>query len=326
MTTSPLTAEDYCDQAQTCLSAKDLPAAMAIYEKVIEHFPDHVGAHEALAAICFALKDNSRAVELFKRMVALAPQRTDALVNLGAAYNRIGNFNDAVRSLRQALARNRKCAEAYYNLGFAERALGQLSMAIAAFKEAIQINPEMWEAYINLGLTQLALNSPAQAVQSFERALRLRPESRTAREGLIAARHKAEHAKQAISPFGRLVDMDKIAKRDSENEEHAYFMSSEERMLDRQTSHQIAMGIEQSSAVLMKTLREELLPAIQSLAHHINEPDPANWCEHFEGLMQSRSRLQHIVSIVASRISALQAHEDALTRGGEGRSNSASLP
>lgn len=314
MTTSPLSADEYCAQARACLAAKDIPAAIAHYEQAIEFYPDHVTAFESLAAVCFARKENARAVELFKRVVALNPQKVDALVNLGAAYNRIGNFQEAIRSLRHALARDRKCAAAYYNLGFAERSHGQLSMAVSAFKEAIRLNPEMWEAYINLGQTLLAMKSPAQAAPHFERALQIRPESRTAREGLIAARNAVDLAKHAISPFGRLVNMDEIEKRNAQENQHTTAMTAEERMHDRQTAHQLAQEIQQSSTVLLNTIRDELLPAIQALAHHLNESDPRNWCPHFELLMQSKSRFLHIMSIVNSRTSALQAHEEAVQR------------
>lgn len=310
MTSAEPSADDLCHQARGRLAERDFAAAIELFETAILQDPDHIAAHEGLAAICFAKKDHARAVELFKRVVALDPRRVEPLVNLGAAYNRQGDFANAIKMLRMAVGRDRRCAAAYYNLGFAQRNAQQPGLAVSAFKEAIRLEPEMWEAYVNLGQTLLEMKNPNQAALNFERAVQLRPESARARQGLLTARSQIDSLKNAISPFGRLVDMEDVARQNRKDSARIRALSPEQRFDDRMQTHQFAREIEQCSSLLLSQLRQELSPAILSLSRLINDPTPAAWRTGIESLQLSHQRFQKMLQIVSLKVGHLREHDD----------------
>ncbi|WP_437230044.1 tetratricopeptide repeat protein [Planctomicrobium sp. SH661] len=313
MTTAEPSVDELCSQARKCISERDVDAAVELYETAIRKNPDHIAAHEGLAAICFARKEHDRAVELFKRVVKLDPKRIEPLVNLGAAYNRKGNYAEAIKTLRLAVSRDRHCATAYYNLGFAQRNAHQLSLAVSAFKESIRLEPGMWEAYINLGQILLEMKNPSQAALNFERALQLRPESVRAREGLIAARNRIDEAKTAISPFGRLVDMEEVARQNA-TDHKVQVLSAEQRLKDRVEVHRLAREMEQCAGIYLNQLKNELSPAILAMSRLINDQDPNSWGHGFEVLQAATERFQKMTGIIAVKLGELQSHEETIRK------------
>lgn len=315
MTPSAPSVDDLCEQAKVCLKQRDVSGALARFEEAIARNPDHIPAHEGLAAVCFARKDYDRAAELFRRLVALDPKRVEPLVNLGAVYNRQGNFQEAIKTLRTALARDRRCVEAYYNLGFAQRGNQQLSMAVSAYKEAIRLSPEMAEAYVSLGQVLLEMGNTTQAVLNFERALQLKPGIERARQGLNLARSRIEEAKKAQSPFGRLVDIEEVGRQNARSNQKLRELTPQERFEDRREVHRLAKESEQYSVAFFNQAKNELGPAVLSLARVVTEEeDPAAWVRDVEALSRAFERFQKFSKLLSRKLDELQAHEDFIAK------------
>ena len=304
-------ADSLCDQARACLKNRDVKGASTYYEQAIEADQRHVAAHEGLATVYFLIHDYDRAAELFLRVTRLDPRRAQPLINLGAVQNKQGEYAAAVKTLRQALAKDRRCAEAYYNLGIAQRGLNQLSMAVSAYKEAIRLEPEMAEAYTNLGNVLIEMGNHTQARLNFERALSIRPDFEKARRGIQVASEKADDVKRSISPFGRLVDMEEVERRNAEGRKQLRHLTPQERYQDRSEVHRLSKEAEQKAAVLLNQIRSELHQSLLELSRTSTESDdPRTWARELDRFEKSFERFQELSSALFSKTDEIRTHEE----------------
>lgn len=261
-----------CQQARECVQRREMPQAVAAYEQALALSGTDPRPHEGLATIGFLTGDYNRAETHFKRLAQLDPRRADALINLACVYNRKQDFASAVKTLQQALSRNRKSAEAYYNLGIAHRGLNQLSMAVSAYKEAIRLAPEMAEAFQNLGNVYVEMGNLQQAQLNFHRALEINPRFEKARRGLEAAQQRVDQQTQVASPFGRLVDVAGMERR-QEAGPGLRQQTSSERFADCAAVLQIGTAFANAGEALLGQLREELSPGLLGISHAFAQED-----------------------------------------------------
>jgi tetratricopeptide (TPR) repeat protein len=251
-------------EARQCLRSGEGERAIDLLRQAVAADPDRPELHEALAAAYFRGGEYEKAIEHFQSVSRLNPREMRTDINLGAVYNRMGRFNDAVASLRRGIQRDRKCSDGYYNIGMAYRGLNQLSMAVSAYREAIRLKPDMVEAHLNLANVYVDMGNYQQAILHYKKALDLRPGFERAERGLIEAEKGRERAKQAISPFGRLVNEEQLARAGASAP--ARELSDQERLEDRHQVRQLSTEITADTAQLLDCLRRELEPALMTLA------------------------------------------------------------
>lgn len=306
-------ATQLCDAAKAAIKQRDATQAIALYEQAIAADPRNVAAHEGLAFVCFMTRQLDRAAELFLRVTRLDPRRVEPLINLGAVHNRQEDFAGAARVLRQALTKDRRNADAYYNLALAYRGQKQLSMAVNAYKEAIRLRPEMIEAHANLGNTLLEMKNNAQAVLAFERALSIDPTFKRAQVGLARAQDKTAEAKKAISPFGRLVDMERLEENKARHERQYRELSRKESFLDRDVVHRLAKESEQLAVGLLTQIRDELEVAVLSVSRTVSENREVHeWHREAGQFEVAVERFQHLQQVLFAKSTELSKHEQSL--------------
>jgi tetratricopeptide (TPR) repeat protein len=198
--------EALCNLARECLQLQQVKQAKELYDKAVGVDVDCVDGHEGLAAIAFLAGDFLTTAGHYVKLTLLQPMEARHHTNLGATYNRLREFPKAVDSLRKAIQRDKRSAEAYYNLGIAQRKLKQWQMAISAYREAARLNPKMAEAYQNLANVYIDTANLPMAIINFRKALEIRPDFEKARIGLMKAEAASNSAKEAVNPFGRLVN------------------------------------------------------------------------------------------------------------------------
>src|SRR5262249_40778375 len=143
-----------------------------------------------------------------------------------------------------------------YNLGIAYKGLNQLAMAVSAYREALKLDPQMVDAHTNLANVFVEQGNLTQAVNHYRTALEIRPGFSRAQRGLEAAQEAAVAAKDAVSPFGRLVDKD--APNRGAAAAFSRKMSDEERSHDRHAISQMCPGLDAAAAALNQHLKEDL--------------------------------------------------------------------
>ena len=314
--TTPQEVENLLGQAKASVRQKDYDSAVQQYQGVLAFDERNVAAHEGLATIAFMSKDYDQAIEHFKRVTQIDPRRANALINLGAVYNRKEDYNNAVQTLRKALAKDRKSPEAYYNLGIAHRGLKQWSMAVSAYKEAIRLRADMAEAYQNLANVFLEMGNTHQAILHYQRALEIRPEFDRAIRGLERARNAKRVSDEAISPFGRLVDMDKVKKAGESSASRK--MTDQERYEDRSTLHANAKVTQQSAQTVLECMQEQLEPRLQEFTRAFNQSrDARGYWDEFQLLTESLQEFEELVDEFTSATDKLRDHENEIAKSAQ---------
>jgi tetratricopeptide (TPR) repeat protein len=295
-------------RARKSLKQGDLQQAVELFEQIIVQSPGSIPAHEGLAAAAFIRRDYDKAIDIYRQVLKLDPRRAQPLINIGAVQNRKGEFQQATKSLRQALTKDRKSAEAYYNLGIAHKGLNQLSMAVSAYREAIRLSPEMPEAYLNLANVYTEMGNLQQAIANYRRALELKPDFERAKRGLEHAQNIATQAKRSASPFGRLVRIEeaKVAQEESP----ARVLTPQERFEDRLEVHARAKELERIAMGVLNQLRDELEPALRSLAHEFMQNDGRyTFVDEFGVFQRAFAAFQQHVKKLEHSSNLLRAHE-----------------
>jgi predicted TPR repeat methyltransferase len=163
----------------------DLPAAGALYERVLQAAPEYPDALHFYGLLQYHQDRPAEAEKYLRRAIALAPGYADPYNNLGNilkelgrpaeaevfyrkhlelrpgsadAYNNLGislkdqgRHDEAVLAYRKALARAPQSANVHHNLANALKKLGQFDAALAEYRRAIALDLRHIEAHVNLG-------------------------------------------------------------------------------------------------------------------------------------------------------------------------------
>ena len=304
--------DELAKQARGSLRKGETARAIELFEQALTIDADRADLHEGLAAAHYQAKNYEEAIKHFEAVGRLRPTEAKADINIGAIYNLLHRYHDAVKSLRRGLAKDRKCSLAYYNLGTAYRGMGQLSMAVSAYREAVRFQPEMAEAHLNLGSVYLKMGSHYQAIQHFKRALELRPGFDRAERGLIEAERAREQAKQAVSPFGRLVDENQPAA--AQTPRLSRPLSEVERLKDRKTLLALCEQAEAEAQRLLECLRRELEPQMLALlrAATRTEGSRAALEEAHPAFRAAVGDCRQIRKALKDKMNQLRAHEERI--------------
>jgi len=202
--------KDMFIEAQRHHQGGRLAEAEAIYRRILDGNPDHVGALHYFGVVAcqhadYAVAEASigRALVLapnyaeahnslgnlfkvkgaldkarlsYERALALKPDNAEAHSNLGAILQAEGKPDDAMTCYQRALALKPRQPDTHVNLGNLFQAQGQLEEAVACYHRALEINPDHIEALSNLGTALQAQAKLDEAAESFQRALALRPD------------------------------------------------------------------------------------------------------------------------------------------------------
>lgn len=262
-----------CKLARECLQMDQAKQAKELYDKAVEADIDSAEAHDGLAMIALMDSDYPAAITHFVKLTLLQPMEARHYTNLGAIYNRMGDYPKAVDVLRKAIQRDKRGSEAYFNLGIAQRKLKQWQMAISAYREAARLNPKMAEAYQNLGNVYVDMGNLPLAIMNFKKALEIRPEFERARVALQKAEAASNSAKEAVNPFGRLVDAQ--SHQVGTKTQFVRELTDAERYDDRHEIKHIADEIEKLSKGCLEFLKLKLEPTILELQRTMAEGSSA---------------------------------------------------
>lgn len=309
---SEVDVDAICKLARNCLQLQQFKQAKELYDSAIEANVDSVDAHEGLASIAFLTSDHPNAITHYQKLTLLRPAEAKYLTNLGAVYNRTGEFSKAVDVLRKAITRDKRSAEAYYNLGIAQRKLKRYQLAISAYREAARHNPKMAEAYQNLANVYIDTANLPLAIMNFKKALEIRPDFEKARAGLEKAEAAAASKKEAVNPFGRLVNS--AAQSTTTRPTMMRELSDAERYEDRHEIKQLADEIERLSRGSLEFLKTKLEAALIELQRTMAEGDKSSTslsevCDEFETASNHWFELR---KSARRKVLELRAHEELI--------------
>ena len=302
------------ERGRALLKSRQFEAAVDCLKEAIGTTPTSAEAHDSLAAAYFLQGQFSEAAVHYTKVTLLKPMEGKAFFNLGAILNKQGEHQKAVEVIRKGIQRDKKCADGYYNLGVAHRKLGQHAMAASAYKEAIRINPKFAEAYQNLGNVYIEMQNLMLAVINFKKALEIRPDFERARAGLDKAQGQQQVQKNAISPFGRLVD----TTQGTNNSAPAALdreLTESERTADREQLRVLCAEIEKLTKTCRDGLSSTSSVALRMLARTVAEGDSAEFTltqvsREFRKSVEKTSEARRQMK---RKILELRAHEELMT-------------
>jgi tetratricopeptide (TPR) repeat protein len=248
--------DDLLKSARRSMKEGELDFALEQFREALALDELRADGHEGLATASFMKKDYPEAVKHFTRVTQLDPIHGKAWINLGAVYNRMHEHQKAVDALRKGVQKERKSHDGYYNLGIAYKGLNQLAMAVSAYREALRLNPQMAEAHANLANVYVDQGNLQQAITHYKQALEIRPDFERARRGLEHAQEASTAAKQAISPFGRLVDTEAAARGKATAFQRK--LNDEERAHDRHAISLLCPDLDLAASNLNQHLKTDL--------------------------------------------------------------------
>ena len=303
--------KDTCKNAQRLVRQRKFPDAIKLFKQAAESDTLNPDAHEGMATAYFLMGDLELSRDEFKRVTQLDPRRGRAYINLGAVHNRLGQYIEAAAVLHKAVQKERKSAQAYYNLGIAQKGMKQLSMAVSAYKEAIKLDPEMAEAHQNLANVYLEMKNYRQAIRSFNTALELRPGFERAIIGLKRAQAATAEVRSSFSPFGRLVDEERL--KGGAVETSSRRLTSQERFNDRRTLRQLATPARDAAQELVSVINDDFLKGLADLTEVFVKPDAASsLVSASESFLEEYARFKETRSRLEVSMNAIAKHEDEM--------------
>ena len=132
----------------------DTAAAVQLFRRVCDKFPDYAPAFEELGVL-YASRSDAMAVEYLSTVLRLEPSNTNAMYALALFYQDRQDIANAEPLYRQILDLNPESADAWHNLGYIALTYhNNYEQAVECFDKALAIAPQMKNAIAN---RQLAL-------------------------------------------------------------------------------------------------------------------------------------------------------------------------
>ncbi|MGH9611273.1 MAG: tetratricopeptide repeat protein, partial [Bryobacteraceae bacterium] len=116
---SPASVQQLQAQARSALAARNLPEALADYQKLVQIVPRSAAYQDELGFLLAASKRTSESIEHFRRATELDPKMAQAWFHLGAALMLSGEQNAGIQALEKAAALAPDRADYRYRLGAA---------------------------------------------------------------------------------------------------------------------------------------------------------------------------------------------------------------
>jgi tetratricopeptide (TPR) repeat protein len=316
--TNSLSFDDLCKSGREHLRAGRHQEAIAAFEEARRLNDLDPDVHEGLATAQFLLHDYEPAARHFERVTRLDPRRGASWINLGAVYNRMGNYHKAAEVLRRAVQIEKKSGVGFYNLGIAYKHLKQWNLAVPAYREAIRLEPRMADAYLNLANVYSELKNFPQAITHYKKALELKPDLERAVRGLARAESQLDARKQELSPFGRLVDAERLPTDQEAPSPTARELTERERELDRRAIYDLLRQIDAALQDLLDALTEELDPAVRTLNKMLTQPVSPHGvsitkAEALDGFILARAKYQPRLAKFVKIVRQLREHEARFT-------------
>jgi tetratricopeptide (TPR) repeat protein len=187
--------------------AGDLPAAEAIYRRILRADPDHADSLHLLGLIANQHQQFPAAIELIGRAISLRPDFADFRTNLAAVFKAAGRLPEAEAECRHAI-RLAPSARAYYALGTVAQLQGRLDEAIVAYRQALALNADHAEAHSNLGTALQSLGRLDEAALEFEWSVAARPGSPYPHYNLGLVRQEQGRPREAIAAYRQAIMRD----------------------------------------------------------------------------------------------------------------------
>jgi tetratricopeptide (TPR) repeat protein len=198
----------YCNLAEACRAAGELPEAVANSKRALELQPDNADAHNHLGLASQGLGELDQAVGSYTAALRLRPGFALAHNNLGSVLRELKRTEEAEAAFREALHQNPSLAQAHSNLGQLLLEKGNLEESLPHCREAVRLQPNFAEGLSNLGNVLRAQDNMAEAKECYRKALELRPNVAMIHSNMGQALQEEGNLDQAIACYRKALTLD----------------------------------------------------------------------------------------------------------------------
>lgn len=198
----------YCNLAEACRAAGDLPEAVANSKKALKLQPGNADALNHMGLALQGLGKLDEAVASYKEALRLRPGFALAQNNLGSALRELKRTEEAEASFREALHQNPHLSLAHSNLGQLLLEQGKLEESLPHCREAVRLQPNFAEGLSNLGNVLRAQDNMAEAKECYQKALALRPNVAMIHNNMGQALQEEGNLDQAIECYKKALTLD----------------------------------------------------------------------------------------------------------------------
>jgi tetratricopeptide (TPR) repeat protein len=144
--------------------------AIPLLMEVVDAWPNHMNAHNALGVACLMVGDFDGAAVHYRRAIEIKPEYHEGHNNLGDLYMRQNRIDEALKSFEHALKGDPANAMYLKNAGIAHARKEQLDEALACYARALELDPDRAEVHFLTGKIRIKRGEYAQALASFRSA------------------------------------------------------------------------------------------------------------------------------------------------------------
>lgn len=223
---SKLSVVENLRKAKSYIKKGNVEKARALYEAILEKFPNNKNAKFGLNSLVQKefFSSAHRATEFLNLLYAKG--QYEAVISegnsllktfsnnekiwnvLGASYLAQGNQFEALSAFRNVVRCNPKNADGHNNLGVVQKDFGLLFDAQRSLELAISLDPQHPDAYFNLGLVYHMEWKLLLAVKNYEKAIEINPLRTSAYYSLAHAFQYSGRIEDALHSYNKVLELD----------------------------------------------------------------------------------------------------------------------
>ncbi|MGD0137525.1 MAG: tetratricopeptide repeat protein [Tepidisphaeraceae bacterium] len=170
----------------------NLDAAEAVYQSILEEFPNQPDALHLLGVVAHQRGENHKAIGLIQHAIGINSNNPDYFGNLAVVWLALRRYALSAEASRAVIRLAPKNPGAYRNLGQALWKSGELDAAAKAYQTAIDLEPDFFEAYGNLGVVLALMGDREAAITAYRKGLQRNPQWPSTHSSLLYAMQQHE--------------------------------------------------------------------------------------------------------------------------------------
>jgi len=194
-------------EALGAYQAKDLTAAIALFERVIALAPDHADAYYKRANALKDLGQLAAALSSYDEAVRLNPNFAYAWCNRGVVQQSLGLHEAALASYERSIMLNPTDVLAHSNRAVLLQGMSRWEEALAGHDQTLALNPQLFEVWFHRGNVLRALQRLTEALGSYEQAVKLQPDYAAGHYNCAVLLERSGRYRDALSSYERAVSV-----------------------------------------------------------------------------------------------------------------------
>ncbi|HEK86238.1 MAG: tetratricopeptide repeat protein [Candidatus Saccharicenans sp.] len=171
---------DELEKGNALFDKGDIDAALAIYQDMINKFPDAYVINYSIGNCYFKKENYDQAISYYQKVIDKNPQFVPALIALGNAYINKNDVDKAMEWYSKLDIAKIDDPVVLYNIGTIYFNHSRHDQALKYYQKAVELQPDFLDAIYQLGLTQLTLGNYKEALTTFQNYLKYDAESERA--------------------------------------------------------------------------------------------------------------------------------------------------